>query len=215
MRICQALTGLVVLSIASNSLAQQVALAGVLGSKALIVINSGTPRSVAVGETVAGVRLVALQGDKAEIDIAGQRRMLRLGEASNSAGGGASSTEGKKIVLNIGSGGHFYAQGQINGRSVPLMVDTGATFVSLSAAEAGRIGLDYKTGQAAHVSTANGIIPSWRVKLDSMRLGDVVVYNIDAMVSAGAMPYVLLGNSFLGRFQMTRINDQMVLDKRF
>jgi len=94
-------------------------------------------------------------------------------------------------------------------------VDTGATFVSLSVAEAGRIGLDYKAGQAAHVSTANGVIPSWRIKLDSLRLGDVVVYNIDAMVSAGAMPYVLLGNSFLGRFQMTRNNDQMVLDKRF
>ena len=46
-------------------------------------------------------------------------------------------------------------------------------------------------------------------------MGDVVVYGVDGVVSAGAMPYVLLGNSFLTHFQMTRTNDQMVLDKRF
>jgi aspartyl protease family protein len=41
------------------------------------------------------------------------------------------------------------------------------------------------------------------------------VYDVDAIVSSGAMPYVLLGNSFLARFQMTRTNDQMVLEKRY
>lgn len=216
MRTLTVLTGIVSLCASCHVSAQRVALAGILGSKALIVINSGAPRSFAVGESFGGVKLVVLQSDQAEIDIAGQRRLLRLGEASNSADATAGPpSEGKKIVLTVGSGGHFHADGLINGRSVPLMVDTGATYVSLSEAEATRIGLNYKTGVAARVNTANGIIPSWRIKLDSLRLGDVVVYNIDAMVSSGAMPYVLLGNSFLHRFQMTRNNDQMVLDKRF
>ena len=119
------------------------------------------------------------------------------------------------MVLAAGSGGHFLTQGQINGRTVQLVVDTGASVVSLSTADAQRIGLNYKNGQPAQLSTANGVIPAWRVKLGSVRVGDVVVYDVDGVVSAGAMPYVLLGNSFLSRFQMTRTNDQMVLDKRF
>jgi aspartyl protease family protein len=37
---------------------------------------------------------------------------------------------------------------------------------------------------------------------------------VESVVSAGAMPYVLLGNSFLAHFQMTRNNEQMTLEKR-
>ena len=65
------------------------------------------------------------------------------------------------------------------------------------------------------ISTANGVIRGWRLKLASVRIGDVVVHEVDAGVSEGQMPYVLLGNSFLTRFQMTRTNDQMVLVKRY
>ena len=209
-------TGVAALLLATGAAAQQVTLAGVLGNKALLVIDGGAPRGLAVGDTLGGVKLLSLQGNQAEIDLNGKRRMLCLGEASTSSAGTAgSASEGQKIVLPVGSGGHFQTQGQINGRSVTLLVDTGATFVSLSEAEAIRIGLNYKTGQAASLSTANGIVPAWRITLVSLRLGDVVVYNVDAMVSAGNMPYVLLGNSFLSRFQMTRHNDQMVLDKRY
>ena len=65
------------------------------------------------------------------------------------------------------------------------------------------------------MSTANGVVPGWRLKLASVRIGDVRVHDVDAVVSSGSMPYVLLGNSFLSRFQMTRSNDQMVLEKRY
>jgi len=94
-------------------------------------------------------------------------------------------------------------------------VDTGASVVSISAAEAQRIGLNYKAGQPENMSTANGISTGWLVKLSSIRLGSVDVYNVDAVVTPAAMPYVLLGNSFLTRFQMTRTNDQLVLEKRY
>ena len=53
------------------------------------------------------------------------------------------------------------------------------------------------------------------MKLASVRIGDVEVYDVDAVVSPQPMPYVLLGNSFLTRFQMKRDNDQMVLERRF
>jgi aspartyl protease family protein len=75
--------------------------------------------------------------------------------------------------------------------------------------------LNYRSGQPVQVRTANGSTIGWMVKLNSVRLGSVDVYNVDAVVSPASMPYILLGNSFLTRFQMTRNNDQMVLEKRF
>ena len=65
------------------------------------------------------------------------------------------------------------------------------------------------------MSTANGISQGFRVKLASVRVGDVEVYDVDAVVSPQPMPYMLLGNSFLTRFQMLRENEQMILVKRY
>ena len=50
-------------------------------------------------------------------------------------------------------------------------------------------------------------------KLDTVRIGEVQVFGVEAVVTPQSMPYVLLGNSFLADFQMTKINDQMVLEK--
>ena len=196
--------------------AQTVALSGMLGGKALVIVDGNTPKSVAVGESYRGVKIVSTQGDQAVMEIAGKRHTMHVGEAPASVGNGLSGgAAGSKVVLSAGSGGHFFTPGQINGRAVQLVVDTGATMVSLSVGDAERVGLNYKSGQAVQMSTANGVIPGWRLKLASVRIGDVVVYDVDAIVSSGSMPYVLLGNSFLARFQMTRTNDQMVLEKRF
>jgi len=90
-----------------------------------------------------------------------------------------------------------------------------ATGVAMSAADAERAGINYKNGQPVQMSTANGVTQGFRVKLNSVRVGDVEVYDIDAVVSPQPMPYMLLGNSFLTRFQMIRENDQMTLVKRF
>ncbi|MBT9505717.1 MAG: TIGR02281 family clan AA aspartic protease [Rhodoferax sp.] len=187
-----------------------------LGNKALVIVDGSAPKAVATGETYRGVKIVSTQGDQAVIEIAGKRHTMRVGDAPASVGaGGGGDAGGTKIVLTAGTGGHFLTQGQINGKAVQFLVDTGATSVALSVADAERIGLNYRAGQAARSSTANGIVPTWRIKLASVRVGDVTMYEVDASVLAGEMPYVLLGNSFLTRFQMTRTNDQMVLEKRY
>jgi len=186
-----------------------------LGSKALVIVDGGAPKGVAVGETHRGVKIVSTQGDVAVVEIAGKRHTLRVGDAPASVGGSGGGGSGTKVVLTAGTGGHFVTQGQINGKTTQMVVDTGASLVSISAADADRMGLDYKGGQPARLSTANGITNAWKIKLSSVKLGDVEVYEVDAVVSPGAMPYVLLGNSYLTRFQMTRTNDQMLLEKRF
>lgn len=191
---------------------QAVSLAGVLGSKALLVVDGSAPRGVAAGETHQGVKVVSVGRDEAVIEIKGTRSTVRLGEAPVSVGARAGS--GRKIILMSDSRGHFVNQGLINGRMMQFMVDTGATTVAIGKPDADRMGLEYQTGQPVRMNTANGVAQGWRIRLNSVRIGEVEVFDVDAIVTPQAMPYVLLGNSFLASFQMTRNNDQMVLEKR-
>lgn len=198
------------------AMAQTVGLSGMLGGKALLIVDGGAPKTVAVGDTFKGVKVLSTQGDQAVIEINGKQHTLRVGDAPASVGGGGGAgASGNRVVLTAGNGGHFFTLGQINGKSTQMVVDTGATSVSISMSEAQRMGIDFKSGQMIQMSTANGVIPGWLIKLGSVRVGDVSVHGVDAVVSSGSMPYVLLGNSFLTRFQMTRANDQMVLEKRY
>ena len=206
-----------------NGHAQSVALAGLMGGRALLVVEGGAPKLLSVGDSHQGVKLLAVQDERATIAVAGASYTLRLGDAPagvrNGTGQGSGSSgvvpTNQTIVLPAGSGGHFYSKALINGKPVQVLVDTGATSVALGADEAQRLGLDFKAGTPVRVATANGPAQAWRVKLSSLRMGDVELYDVDAVVTAAHMPMVLLGNSFLSRFQMTRTNDQMVLVKRF
>ena len=194
-----------------------VALQGMLGNKALLIVDGAAPKSVAPGETHKGVKVLSTLGDQAVVEIDGKRHTLRVGEAPASVGGsgGAAASRGSKVILTAGSGGHFMTQGAINGRATQFMVDTGATSVSMSVQEADRLGVDYRKGQLGRSSTANGVVTIYQVKLSSVRIGDVEVYDVDGSVVPAPMPYILLGNSFLTRFQMTRHNDQLVLERRY
>ena len=193
---------------------QSVSMSGSLGDKALLIID-GAPRTVATGSTVQGVKLVAVSGSEATVEVHGKRQRLSLGGAQVNLGAAPSDGGGSRIVLTAGSGGHFVTDGAINGQAVRFLVDTGATLVSMGAAEAERLGLDYRKGQRGVSNTANGQIVAYRVSLASVRVGDVTLYNVDALVGQQAMDYVLLGNSFLTRFQMKRENETMTLVKRF
>lgn len=192
---------------------QKVALSGVMGSKGLLVIDGAAPKLLAAGETHAGVKLISASGDQAVLEIGGKRTNLRVGDAPVSLGGSASG-EGRKITLPMGSGGHFMANGTINGRAVQFMVDTGATAVAIGISDAQRMGIDYQKGQPVRMSTANGVAQGWRVVLNSVRVGDVEIYDVEAVVGPN-MPFALLGNSFLSRFSMNRTSDVMVLERRF
>ena len=199
--------------------AESVALAGMMGSKALLVVNGAAPKTLAAGETHQGVKLISISGDQAVVEQSGQRQTLRVGEApvSLGAGGGAADAagHGTRIVLNESSGGHFMTAGQVNGRAVQFVVDTGATTVAMSTLDAERAGIAYKNGQPVMMSTANGVTQAFRIKLNSVRVGEVEIYDVDAVVVPQPMPFVLLGNSFLTRFQMKRENNLMTLDKRY
>jgi aspartyl protease family protein len=206
----------IALLFATAASAQSVALQGMLGNKALLVVDGGQPRIVAPGDTVNGVKVVSTSGDTAVLEYGGQRHTLRVGDSPSSVGAtGAAPGSGSRIVLNAGSGGHFMTAGRINNQQVQFMVDTGATSIAIAEAEAKRLGLAYKEGVLGGAHTANGPVTVWRIKLASVRIGDVEIREVDATVIPAAMPFILLGNSFLSRFQMKRENDMMVLERRY
>ncbi|CAM5780289.1 retropepsin-like aspartic protease family protein [Rhizobacter fulvus] len=203
-----------VLIVALPAFAQTVSLSGSLGDKALLVID-GTPRTVAAGSTVNGVKLLSVSGGDAVVEVQGKRVKLALGGAQVNLGGKPTEGSGSQIVLTAGSGGHFFANGSINGKAVRFVVDTGATYVSMGAAEAERLGIDFRRGERGMTQTANGTMPAYKVMLASVRIGDVQVYNVEALVGQSGMDQILLGNSFLTRFQMKRENDLMTLNRRY
>ena len=194
--------------------AQTVSMSGSLGDKALLMID-GAPRTLAVGATVQGVKLIGVTGSNAMVEVKGKRVALSLGGAQVNLGGAPSDGGGSQIVLSADGAGHFFTGGTINGKSVRFLVDTGATMVSMGVDEATRLGIDFSKGQRGTASTANGHMVVYKVALDSVRVGDVQVYNVEALISQAPMPQVLLGNSFLTRFQMKRENDTMTLSRRF
>lgn len=192
--------------------AQDVALAGILGGKALLVVNGSAPRGVAPGESHMGVQVVSVGREDAVVDSAGGRRSLRLGEAPVRVGG---SGTGQRVVLKADARGHFVSSGQINGRIMQYMVDTGASTVAIGRPDAQRMGLKFEEqGQSVRMNTANGVAQGWHMRLDSVRVGDVELRGVDAIVTPQPMPYVLLGNSFLREFEMSRNGDEMMLLKR-
>jgi aspartyl protease family protein len=196
-------------------LAQTVSMAGSIGdSKALLMIN-GAPHTLAVGSTIKGVTLKRVMPGQAEVEIGGKTLLVAIGGAPASVGsGGGGGATGREILIAAGPGGHFVTSGQINGKPVQFMVDTGATVVAMGRGEAERLGIDWKKGQPSMSHTAAGTVMSYGVSLTSVRIGDVEVFGVNAMVLPAEMPFILLGNSFLGRFSMRRDSNVMKLEKR-
>ena len=202
------------LAVAGAATAQTVTLNGSMGTRQALLVIDGVPRVVNVGATAQGVRLVSLSGSQAEIEVDGKRRTLVAGAGPVRMGSAAAVSGGNEIVLTAGSGGHFLTEGKINGNAVTFLVDTGATTIAMGQADADRIGLAYKNAPRGFAGTANGRVPVSVVMLSSVRVGDVEIANVEAVVMPSSMQHILLGNSFLTRFQMKRDNETMRLIKR-
>jgi aspartyl protease family protein len=203
----------ILLFAASAGHAADISVVGLFPNKAVLVIDSGAPKTYSVGATISeGVRLVGVNESSATIEAGGKRQDIAIGEYVNrnaSSGGRAS------VTLQADGRGHYMVQGQINGGSVRMLLDTGATMIALPASDATRLGIDYRKGMAAYLNTANGVVPAYQVKLNTVKVGDIELNQVDAVVQEQGLPFILLGMSFLNRTEMRREGEQMVLTKRF
>lgn len=114
------------------------------------------------------------------------------------------------VVLERNRQGHYVANGEINGRTVTFLLDTGATSVALSTRLARELGL--QRGPQIQLETANGVTVGFKTRLNSVRLGDIVVREVNAVFSDGMMDdTVLLGMSFLKHLEFSQRENRLIL----
>lgn len=181
------------------------------GRSAAVTIDGAPPITIGVGEAVGPVTVLRADSDGARLRVDGIERTLPL-VALESGGGHLPSMD--TVTLGADGRGHFVADGTINGRRVRMLVDTGASLTTLSRSEADRIGLGYRNGARARVSTANGFVEGWQTSLGSVGVGSVTVRNVEAMVLDTDLQIALLGMSFLDRFDLERQGSRLVLRRR-
>jgi aspartyl protease family protein len=206
--LCAALCALAVLP----ARAADVGLVGLFPGKAVLVIDGGAPRTLAVGNTVGGVRLIAVDQDSATVEIGGRRQRLAIGQHAHAGGDGGGA---QTASLTADGNGHFITTGTVNGATVRFMVDTGATSVALGASDARRANVSLANARPIMVQTANGITQAWLVTLNSVRVGDVTLNQVEGTVHQHDLPVALLGMSFLNRMEMKRDGQTMTLRKRY
>lgn len=98
------------------------------------------------------------------------------------------------------SDGHYWVSALVNDKAVRFLIDTGATTVALTPADAQRLG--FNAGNLVYdqkVGTANGQTLGARVTLVTVGVGQSEVQNVDALVIKDGLSTSLLGMSYLGR----------------
>jgi clan AA aspartic protease (TIGR02281 family) len=118
----------------------------------------------------------------------------------------------ERTVLQRGFNGGYSASVMINGRTTRGVIDTGATFVAMSATAAREFGIAYSSGRQLQMRTANGLSTARAVTLDAVTVGNITLNAVEAVVSDGEHP-LLIGMSFLGRLTINTDGNGMTLIK--
>ncbi|MDX1914729.1 MAG: TIGR02281 family clan AA aspartic protease [Methylophilus sp.] len=189
---------------------------GLFNGKAVVIIDGGAPQTMMAGQTKGAVKLVSADSQKATFLIDGATRELGMGQGV-SVGGASDAGKGDAPVrLYADSAGQFVGNLSINGASMKYVVDTGATTVAMNSADAKRARINYLSGDKSIATTAGGPVEAYRVKLNTLKIGTIVLNNVDAAVIEGGYPeVVLLGSTALTRLEMKRENSTMTLTKKY
>lgn len=208
------LAGLLLAAATPPAAALEVSLIGVVpGKAAVLAIDGGNPKLVKIGTRWQGVRVISVDKQHAVVEIEGAERRLPLGQHYRS--GTAVPTDRQKVVLAADPRGHFVVDGAVNGGRVRFILDTGATVVALPGVDANRLGIDYRKGQRGTITTANGAATAWGIRLDTVKVGDIELSGVDAVVVESGLEIALLGMTFLNRVQMQRDGATMTLIRRY
>ena len=204
-------------ALAAPLFAADINLIGIFGAKATLMVDGGKPRTLGIGETsLEKIRLLSIGVDSAVVEIDGKRETLHLGNQRIAATRGDGGTQ--RVVLAGDAKGHYITTATVNGVSMQFLVDTGATSVTISADDAKRANVRYTAADRGAMQTANGVVGAYRVKFDTVKLGDITLNNVDGIVMEGNSlggRFGLLGMSFLSRTEMKRDGDTMTLTKRY
>ncbi len=192
----------------------QVNIVGLFNGKAVLIINNGKPKTLSVGQTSQGVKLLSANSVEATLEIEGKTKKLGMGQAATVAGSAQTATQ--SVTLYADNQGHFFSDLQINGATFKFLLDTGATMVSMNSGDAKFANIDYKRGERMQMSTANGVVNAYRVTLPTLKIGGVTLNQVEASVlEGGSPPFILLGMSALNRLDMQRNDIALTLTKKY
>jgi len=120
---------------------------------------------------------------------------------------------GRKARLKMDDRGHFVTDARMNGRNVEVLVDTGATTVAINNKTARKLGIILNASDFKHaVNTANGQTLAAAATIDSIRIGNVTVNNVQAAVlDDDALQVTLLGMSFLKELRSFEVKNRELL----
>jgi aspartyl protease family protein len=185
-----------------------------------ILIIDGKKRMMKEGDiSEEGLTLVSSTTNSAVIRIDGKEETIGLtinpATEPMSVGSEDSVTIAETVTLDMGRGGFFHADGEINGKSVRFLVDTGANTVAMNFTTARSLDIDYEDGIKSIAATANGNVRMYLVTLDKVSVGSIEVDNVQAAIIQDPGPSeILLGMSFLSHLEMKRVGSTMELIKR-
>ncbi len=209
------LAGLIILLNTSLVCADElkIVVVGLFSGQAVVEINQ-KQRLLKVGKTSPeGVTLISATSQNAVLEFNGVQKKYLLG---SHIGSNCTPPPEQPVVSLWPTNGMYLTPGSVNGYSVDFLVDTGASAIAINAATAKRLGLDYINNSPVGVKTASGVTHAYPIKLDEVQVGDIKLFNVQAMVIDGPEPSrALLGMTFLGQLDMQRSGERMDLKKKF
>jgi len=192
----------------------QVNIMGLFSNMAVVMVNGGKPKTLSVGQSLDGVKLLAADSQSATLLIEGKTKKLGMGQALSM--GDSSASGSPSVTLYADAQGHFLSECKINGAPLRFLLDTGATTVALNSGDAKFAKIDYKRGEPVQVSTANGVVTAYRVTISNLQIGGITLHQVQGSVLEGGSPsVVLLGMSALNRLDMKRQDIMMTLTKKY
>jgi aspartyl protease family protein len=178
------------------NLAYSVALLVLVGSSVLLGRRGNA--TLALKQAVAWlgifIAIIVLYSFRAEFQQIGARVSGELVPTRPTSG------EGGTITLHRGQSGHYVVDGRVNGKIVRFLVDTGASDVALTVADAERAGIDTRfLDFNKQYNTANGLTMGASIRLQEVTIGHITLYDVRASVMPNGLGTSLLGMSYLNR----------------
>ena len=207
------LTGCLLCFLPVTLLAQDILVQGLFRDMVIVRVD-GNRRKLSIGETSPeGIKLISSTSEQAILEVNGKRGIYTLGGEVRAS---FSSPEKAQAMIRS-KHGMYSVSGFVNRQPIDFLVDTGATWIALNENHAYKLGINFRyIGKPGWVSTASGKAKVYKIKLDNVRIGGIVLTNVDAAVLEGNSPEVaLLGMSFLNRVSMKHEGNLLVLEKKW
>lgn len=167
---------------------------------AAVLKVDGKRKMLRAGESFGYVTLVSARTNSATIRVGGKTRTVGL---SRHIGSSYEPVQEKRVTIQRDKRMQYLTNVSLNGRAVLALVDTGASTVALSSKQAKAVGIEYYGGEPIRVTTAGGVVNGYLVTLRSVNVGGITVENVQATITEGEYPdMVLLGMTYLRHVKM-------------